>query len=64
MILPKTKLQTSGNKPLPANKQKGKKTCTKCHKEKPLTDYYISKSPLFSLDERVPLCKEYVIDIR
>lgn len=61
-LLPRIKKQASGNEPVPANKQKGKKICTKCHKEKTLTDYYISKSPLFSLDERVPLCKECVID--
>lgn len=61
-LLPRIKKVSSGNEPVPANKQKGKKICTKCHKEKPLTDYYISKSPLFSLDERVPLCKECVID--
>lgn len=59
--MPKAK-STTGKEPLPANKQKGKKICTKCHNEKPLTDYYISKSPLFSLDERVPLCKNCVID--
>jgi len=61
-LLPRKKKQESGNEPLPANKQKGSKKCTKCHKEKPLTDFYISKSPLFSLDERVPLCKECVIE--
>lgn len=42
----------------PANKQKGKKICTCCHKEKKMTDYYISHSPIFSLDERVPICKD------
>lgn len=46
----------------PANKQKGKKNCTCCHKEKKITDFYISKSPLFSIDERVPVCKECVIN--
>ena len=45
----------------PANQQKGKKICSCCHEEKKLTDFYISKSPLFSLDERVPICKECVI---
>ena len=45
----------------PANQQKGKKICSCCHDEKKLTDFYISKSPLFSLDERVPICKECVI---
>jgi len=46
---------------VPANKQKGQKVCTCCHKEKKLTDFYISKSPLFSVDERVPICKECTI---
>lgn len=40
------------------NKQKGKKICTCCHKERNLTDYYISYSPLYSIDKRVPICKE------
>jgi len=30
----KKKTQSSGNKPLPANQQKGKKVCTCCHEEK------------------------------
>lgn len=47
---------------VPANKQKGKKQCTCCHEEKKLTDYYISKSPLFSIDERVPVCKTCIIN--
>ena len=50
----------------PANKQKGKKICSCCGKEKNLTDFYISKSQLFALDGRVPICKtcisESVID--
>lgn len=61
-LLPRTKKQLSGNEPVPANKQKGKKRCPKCHEEKSLTDFYISKSPLFSLDERVPICKKCVIN--
>ena len=51
--LAKTKDETIGT-----NKQKGKKVCTCCHKEKNLTDYYISYSPLYSIDKRVPICKE------
>lgn len=42
----------------PANKQKGKKQCTCCHKEKRMTEFYLSYSPMYSLDERVPVCKE------
>lgn len=56
--MPRTKSQSSGNKPLPANQQKGKKVCTCCHEEKNLTDFYYSSSPMYSLDERIPVCKE------
>ena len=50
-----------GDKPLPANKQKGEKVCNYCHEKKKLTSFYISKSPLYSVDERVPICKDCVI---
>ena len=53
--MPRTKKQT-GNEP--ANKQKGEKTCSCCHIEKNLTEYYLSYSPLYSLDKRVPVCKD------
>lgn len=56
--MPRTKSKSSGNKPLPANQQKGKKVCTCCHEEKNLTDFYYSSSPMYSLDERIPVCKE------
>lgn len=56
--MPRKKSQSSGNKPLPANQQKGKKVCTCCHDEKNLTDFYYSSSPMYSLDERIPVCKE------
>lgn len=39
-----------------------KKKCTACHKELRLTNFYISRSPLFSLDERVPICKTCTIN--
>lgn len=42
------------------NAQKGKKKCTCCHNEKKLTDFYASYSSLFSIDKRVPICKECV----
>ena len=58
--LPRKKKST-GNEPLPANKQKGNKKCNFCHEEKKVTDFYISKSPLFSADGRVPICKECVL---
>ena len=47
-----------GNDSLPANKQKGKKICTCCHENKNMTDFYLSYSPMYSLDKRVPICKE------
>ena len=56
--MPRAKTKSSGNKPLPANQQKGKKVCTCCHDEKNLTDFYYSSSPMYSLDERIPVCKE------
>lgn len=56
--MPRTKSKSSGNKPLPANQQKGKKVCTCCHDEKNLTDFYYSSSPMYSLDERIPVCKD------
>lgn len=56
--MPRRKTSQTGKKQLPANKQKGKKVCTCCHKEKSLTGYYLSPSPMYSLDQRVPMCKE------
>lgn len=38
--MPRKKSQLSGNKPLPANQQKGKKVCTCCHEEKNLTEIW------------------------
>ena len=43
---------------VPANKQKGKKTCSCCGKEKNLTQFYLSYSPMFSVDRRAPICIE------
>lgn len=54
--LPRTKQQTTGK--TPANKQKGGKVCTCCHVSKKITDFYFSSSPMYSLDERIPVCKE------
>ena len=42
--MPRTKSQSSGNKPLPANQQKGKKICSCCGLEKNLTDFYCNRS--------------------
>lgn len=48
----------------PGNQQKGKKICTCCHHEKRLVDgFYISKSPLFSIDGRLPVCKDCIADM-
>ena len=58
--MPRTKQTNTGKEP--ANKQKGEKQCSFCHKKKKLTDFYISKSPLYSVDERVPVCKDCVIN--
>ena len=58
--MPRSK-KDAGNKPLPANKQKGEKVCNFCHESKKITNFYISKSPLYSVDERVPVCKDCVI---
>ena len=57
--MPRSKKDT-GNKPLPANKQKGEKVCNFCHESKKLTNFYISKNPIHSVDERVPICKECI----
>lgn len=57
--MPTTK--KTGNKPLPANKQKGEKVCNFCHETKKVTSFYISKNPLHSADGRVPICKECII---
>lgn len=54
----KSKNNPSNNKQLPIKQQKGKKTCTCCGYEKNLIDFYYSSSPMYSLDERIPVCKE------
>ena len=59
--MPRKKSQSSGNNLLSANKQKGEKQCNYCHDKKKITEFYISKSPLFSADGRVPVCKNCVI---
>lgn len=58
--MPRTKKDTVGKKP--ANEQKGEKICNFCHEKKKMTSFYISKSPLYSVDERVPVCKECMIN--
>ena len=59
--LPKLKKPKTGNEPLPANQQKGEKKCNFCHETKKVTSFYISKNPLHSADERVPICKDCVM---
>lgn len=57
--MPRTK--QTGNEP--ANNQKGRKTCTCCHTEKDIKEFYASASPLYSLDKRIPICKACVRDV-
>lgn len=45
-------------KKLPANKQKGKKICPCCKEEKNLTKFYLNYSPMYSIDQRSPICAE------
>lgn len=59
--LPRLKQPKTGNEPLPANQQKGEKKCNFCHETKKVTSFYISKNPLHSADERVPICKDCVM---
>lgn len=49
---------TGSSTPAKANEQKGKKQCTQCHAQKKITDFYYSNSPRYSLDQRVPMCKD------
>lgn len=49
---------TGSSTPAKANDQKGTKFCTCCKHPKKVTDFYYSASPLYALDERVPVCKE------
>lgn len=49
---------SNDKKTLYANEQKGKKICSCCHIKKKLVDFYLSHSPLYSLDKRVPICKD------
>lgn len=56
-ILPKS-TNTGSSTPAKANEQKGKKQCTQCHAQKKVTDFYYSNSPRYSLDQRVPMCKD------
>lgn len=49
---------TGSSTPAKANEQKGKKQCTQCHAQKKVTDFYYSNSPRYSLDQRVPMCKD------
>lgn len=38
-----------------------KKHCSCCGKEKSLNDFYMSKSPLYALDKKTPICKGCII---
>lgn len=56
--MPRKKNQSSGDNSLPANKQK---KCSDCHMDKQIKEFYISKNPIFSVDGRVPICKDCII---
>lgn len=43
-------------------KQSEKKVCTACHRELPLSKFYMSNSPLHSLDKKTPICKDCTIN--
>lgn len=60
--MPRLKQPKTGNEPLPANQQKGEKKCNYCHETKKMTDFYVSKNPIHSADERVPVCKSCVMN--
>lgn len=52
------------DKPTPANKQKGEKTCSCCGEKKSLVNgFYASANPLYSSDKRVPICKTCIRDL-
>lgn len=42
------------------NKQQGNKKCSCCGEEYRLVDFYLSYSPLYSQDQRVPICKNCI----
>lgn len=52
--MPKAKTTTGK---MPANQQKGSKLCSCCGENKKLTEYYLSYNPMYSVDQRVPICK-------
>lgn len=52
--MPKAKTTTGK---MPANQQKGSKVCSCCGENKKLTEYYLSYNPMYSVDQRVPICK-------
>lgn len=43
-------------------KQTKTKVCTACHRELPLSKFYMSNSPLHSLDKKTPICKDCTIN--
>lgn len=43
-------------------KEAKKKFCTACRNELPLSKFYLSKSPLHSLDGKTPICKDCAIN--
>lgn len=39
-----------------------RKLCTVCRKDKPLNNFYVTNSQLYSLDRRMPICKDCLMD--
>lgn len=54
-------LWKEGGVNIATKKENKKKYCSCCSKEKPLSEFYMSKSPLHALDGKTPLCKDCVI---
>lgn len=46
-----------------AKKVEKLKVCTRCGKELPLSEYYKSQSELYKVDNKLPCCKQCVIEI-
>lgn len=57
-IIATKKTTKTGSDTTATNKQKGKKVCSCCKTEKNLTEFYISYSPMCSIDQRTAACKE------
>lgn len=61
--MPKVTKKPSTKGKVLANDQKGTKECSCCKKPKNILDFYVSNSPLFAIDKRVPICKKCVQEL-